>query len=578
MFPVLTTQPVTDFDLALRKPASYIQSNSLCTSLLNIDPLSTKLRSEPTIQFYKNLDLKTCMWNYEKYFDFDELISMCGGQLNVDSQLPYIVQSYMSVNIPLHVSYIFHSPALEKNWLNLDLTSKLHLAFTYDTPTPWEKGINSSEVKSGLEGSIYPKSLVILDDFRLSVTFDSSVKFHGHFLSESPDTGFESSVKSLDHPSATFQLKPIELDKEAVAGRQTWNFISDVTDIKDYSGTYVIKLVPCVVNVDPKFNQPNSCSPQMPLTFHLPIRIQQVSDFVPPQYSGNTHFYLTKSKELWTSESRLDLTQDSDVAFTNNDRIYGRIAVDLVQNLANSYNLSIEKVFLCSGKDGYIPKFDPANEEYGCFHTNTNLQYSLKILDKNLPASSDTIFKKANFSAALAIDESAHSIRHFGDDGFSFSALPMYQGDFKSQWYLQVVYSIKSRSSGRGTWTYNTYAADSDVADRLRQAGDESHGVGADGRGTNIIHLRMDYLNLQAGDAHLDASVTSDSDIPWLPIIISAVAIVLIFIILMVALFIRQKRKSSPPSSPNSTITIIKNGHAKVLVTPQHYQKRNVDV
>ena len=62
------------------------------------------------------------------------------------------------------------------------------------------------------------------------------------------------------------------------------------------------------------------------------------------------------------------------------DKIYGRINVDPVQNLGNSFDLNVEKVFLCSGTDGYIPKYDPDNLEFGCVAESPNLQYTFKIL------------------------------------------------------------------------------------------------------------------------------------------------------------------------------------------------------
>ena len=64
----------------------------------------------------------------------------------------------------------------------------------------------------------------------------------------------------------------------------------------------------------------------------------------------------------------------------SDDKLYGRINVDPVQNLGNSFGLNIEKVFLCSGKDGYIPKYDPDNLEFGRIAESPNLQYTFKIL------------------------------------------------------------------------------------------------------------------------------------------------------------------------------------------------------
>lgn len=60
--------------------------------------------------------------------------------------------------------------------------------------------------------------------------------------------------------------------------------------------------------------------------------------------------------------------------------IYGRVMVDPVQNLGDSFSCSIEKVFLCTGADGYVPKYNPTNKEYGCLADAPSLLYRFKIL------------------------------------------------------------------------------------------------------------------------------------------------------------------------------------------------------
>jgi len=61
-------------------------------------------------------------------------------------------------------------------------------------------------------------------------------------------------------------------------------------------------------------------------------------------------------------------------------QIYGRVFVDPVQNLGNSFDANIEKVFVCAGKDGYVPKYNPENQEYGCLADTPNLRERFKIL------------------------------------------------------------------------------------------------------------------------------------------------------------------------------------------------------
>lgn len=65
------------------------------------------------------------------------------------------------------------------------------------------------------------------------------------------------------------------------------------------------------------------------------------------------------------------------------DTIYGRVMVDPVQNLGDSFICSIEKVFLCTGADGYVPKYNPSNFEFGCLADAPSLLYRFKIIVSN---------------------------------------------------------------------------------------------------------------------------------------------------------------------------------------------------
>lgn len=62
------------------------------------------------------------------------------------------------------------------------------------------------------------------------------------------------------------------------------------------------------------------------------------------------------------------------------DTVYGRVMVDPVQNLGDSFFCSIEKVFLCTGTDGYVPKYNPTKFEFGCLADSPSLLYRFKIL------------------------------------------------------------------------------------------------------------------------------------------------------------------------------------------------------
>lgn len=47
--------------------------------------------------------------------------------------------------------------------------------------------------------------------------------------------------------------------------------------VRDYSGTYTVKMVPCIASPNGEFSIPPVCHPREPLTFDMDIRFQQVS-------------------------------------------------------------------------------------------------------------------------------------------------------------------------------------------------------------------------------------------------------------------------------------------------------------
>lgn len=68
------------------------------------------------------------------------------------------------------------------------------------------------------------------------------------------------------------------------------------------------------------------------------------------------------------------------ISLRSGDTIYGRVMVDPVQNLGDSFICNIEKVFLCTGADGYVPKYNPGNFEFGCLADAPSLLYRFKII------------------------------------------------------------------------------------------------------------------------------------------------------------------------------------------------------
>lgn len=45
------------------------------------------VREARSIQLYKHLNLKSCIWTFDAYYDMTELIDVCGGSVTADFQV-----------------------------------------------------------------------------------------------------------------------------------------------------------------------------------------------------------------------------------------------------------------------------------------------------------------------------------------------------------------------------------------------------------------------------------------------------------------------------------------------------------
>nr|KAG5696530.1 hypothetical protein BaRGS_021066 [Batillaria attramentaria] len=611
MLPVVSTRDLSNFELTLSKDGTRLATHR-CSNLLDYDEVTTEfgfltnqtrnpniigevepyqfnpdLRDNATLRFYRNLDLESCLWEFVSYYDMSELISDCGGEISTDGQVLNLKQSYVAMNIPLHVSYIFHSPVARGGWLHYDLESNLQLTFVYDTSILWQNGISSPESENGLQGYLYPTSMRMREDGRLAVSFRTEARFRGQFVNSHPGTELEAMVMSADHPDLTFSIDLVRSEPTYEQANQEWQFVSDFA-VRDYSGLFTIKLIPCTTAPDQEYTLPIICTPREPITFELPVRFQQVSDSVPAEFSLNTDFHLMRKRELWLGDGSMGFGSEGDAAFSEDDKLYGRINVDPVQNLGNSFAINIEKVFLCSGKDGYIPKYDPDNLEFGCIAESPNLLYTFKILDKGAPFTEVKDFQDIPFQALLVSDDPSalDLLRQPGADGFSMDCRPLFQVDSGRQWFLHAIYTVRSgANAGRGIGkrsvreSHALIDAQSLMAAHSRVRRDEGdvEGVGEGGKGTNIARVQLEFA-ARDGDVSIGTNVTTSTEVPLIPIIISLIVFIIVCV-LFIIFFVRRKRKRhTPPPSPTQTITVVANGQPKVHSAKHFYSNDNTEV
>ncbi|XP_072302029.1 FRAS1-related extracellular matrix protein 2a [Eucyclogobius newberryi] len=598
MLPVISTRPLMNFELTLSPDGTRV-GNHRCSNLLDHNEVTTghgfistltrsaesmgdaapyqyssSLRGNSTLRFYKNLNLEACLWEFSSYYHMSELLTDCGGTIGTDGQVLNLVQSYVTLRVPLYVSYVFHSPVGTGGWQHFDLQSELRLTFVYDTAILWRDGIGSPP-QAELQGALYPSSMRINEQGRLVVNFRTKARFRGLFVgSHSAKRAAQASsmVMSVDHPGLTFNLTLVRSEPTYSQPVQQWTFTSDFA-VRDYSGTYTVKLIPCTTAQNMEYTVPPVCSPREPVTFDLDIRFQQVSDPVAVEFSLNTQMFLLSKKSLWLSDGSMGFGEESDAAFSEGDTIHGRVMVDPVQNLGDSFFCSIEKVFLCTGSDGYVPKYNPTKFEFGCLADSPSLLYRFKVLDKAQPETQATVFGDVPFKAVLAVDDPSALplVRQAGSDGFRLDSTAMFQVAAGREWYIHTIYTVRSKESanrgiGKRSVEYHSFAsARADLAvpsrglseRRRRSAADEipdvAEDIGAENsRGTNIMHIALDRTKRRAAGSEtpldegqktseLKARGEEDGIVTVVVVLVGMLLTILIVVAVILVLRSRQK-------------------------------------
>uniref|UniRef100_A0A3Q3DXS4 Uncharacterized protein n=2 Tax=Hippocampus comes TaxID=109280 RepID=A0A3Q3DXS4_HIPCM len=174
--------------------------------------------------------------------------------------------------------------------------------------------------------------------------------------------------------------------------------------------------------------------------------------------------------------------------------------VDPVQNLGDSFICSIEKVFLCTGADGYVPKYNPTNLEFGCLADSPALLYRFKIIDKDQPETQARHFGGVAFNAVLALDDpsAARLVRQPGSDGFKLDSGAMFQVASGREWYIHTIYTVRSEDDADKGIEKRRHAITGGDRHRVRRSlpapvPEAAAGIGSDDtRGTNIIHVALD--------------------------------------------------------------------------------------
>lgn len=556
------------------------------------------VRGPKTIQLYKHLNLKSCIWTFDAYYDMTELIDVCGGSVTADFQVRDSAQSFLTVHVPLYVSYIYVTAP--RGWASLEHHTEMEFSFFYDTVL-WRTGIQTDSV---LSARLQIIRIYIREDGRLVIEFKTHAKFRGQFVMEHhtlPDV--KSHIIAPEHLGGIeFDLQPLWSAQTFDSPYQLWRATSSYSR-KDYSGEYTIYLIPCTVQptqpwIDPG-DKPLACTAHAPERFLIPIAFQQTNRPVPIVYSLNTEFQLCNNEKMFLMDpttSEMSLAEmDYKGAFSKGQTLYGRVLWNPDQNLNSAYKLQLEKVYLCTGKDGYVPFFDPTgtiyNEgpQYGCIQPNKHLKHRFLLLDRNQPEERDQYFHDVPFDASFASDlPEFHTMDSMpGLDGFTMKVDSLYKVETGHQWYLQVIYIIGPESIAgprvQRSLTHHLKRSRRDLVDKNgRLTLDDSLIYDNEGdqvkNGTNMKSLSLEFESAAASSTQTGASVGN-----------AFAAVMLLLVVLLTVCFLTSKCRK-PKKEPvrddleeyplNTKLGVFKKNidHSEKNCNRQHCTVKNINL
>ncbi|XP_067933161.1 extracellular matrix organizing protein FRAS1-like [Watersipora subatra] len=595
MLPIISTLPIYNVDYLLTQSTftkqhvcsnlpntSYIESNSVeIKSFLSGNPRNTVLHEElrvlEAVRLYRHLDRLTCRWKFEGWFQLAQIMDYCGGRVTHNFDVESASKSFVTVHQPMYVSYIYAKAPT--GWASLSHQTSLELSFYYDTVKFESGGQISQEPKATAE----IMRVGIGEDGRLTIQLRTQAHFRGmlvmeHYTASSDQKGQLVPPESVE---SKFILKNDWSQPTFDGPVQVWRANSRYS-LQDYSGTYTLRLLACVANAAQSYddaNEEQKCSVARTLDFPLSIAFQQSSRPVPLVYSLDTQFQLTNNKRLFLMDPKEAGLDDFSGVFAKGERLFGRVFWNPNQDLNSAFRLQLDKVFICTGLDGYVPTYDPTGKiynegaQYGCLEPNSKLKHRFLLLDRGQEDVTTKEFHglpfKANFADSMSGMSELDSLP--STDGFVLSVDPLFSTTSGQQWYVHVLYRI-------GTPKSLPFS-------RKRRAVIDDHKVG-----TNLIMLNLDLSNSDKASGDTVKSDNSEVLIEEYPaervvtkyvtsttVIIVLVAVILLVIICSVALvfYVRRTANRRPD---HIQYTLPSHQHSEGIVTsppPSYGQLQN---
>ena len=155
----------------------FLTPQSETQTLLNDMPyqFNSRLRGNKTVELYRHLNLKSCMWHFDAWYHMTELVDLCGGAVISDFEVRDAAHSYLTVRVPLYVSYVYTKAPT--GWMSMEHRTELEFSFFYNT-MHWRAGL---ETDGKLSAHLQVLKIIIGKDGNLVIDFKTRTKFRGQY-------------------------------------------------------------------------------------------------------------------------------------------------------------------------------------------------------------------------------------------------------------------------------------------------------------------------------------------------------------------------------------------------------------
>ncbi|XP_022647952.1 extracellular matrix protein 3-like isoform X2 [Varroa destructor] len=411
-----------------------------------------------TSDFLSALDLRSCTWNYKRYFSLGELLA-CGGRLDHsdgenDDEDGHTAASTVTISLPMHVMYLVHGRS--GRWQHVSVSNVLHIAFVYNNWAVGESGLYKRRDMhtSEISGSADVDSVSVDSNRNLVVTFRTTIKFHGRLVVDKEKVRWNESRLTLSPRRGVQAAFLLRLEKQLSETEALWT-LGSLASLPQYTGNYSLAFFPCVGAT------PGTCrvQPQSPpLQFTLPVEVETPQDMEQQSYSMDSVMELTSADRWLSMETATNQTnQYSNLSsvFHQGETVLGVVRTFLVGSSPERSPLvaRIRQCFLCHNITrtttphlSVKPNQQPLHCPYKIIDWESSNDSSVMSAPEMSFHGRLASQHRRTFSAELL-----QRLDSLGADGFTFDIDSLFAWepvDDKHPWHVHCIFSVLEQSAG----------------------------------------------------------------------------------------------------------------------------------